>query len=88
MRAKWFLEHVCSITYRFKVHFDPALNWEKIERKTVQTAKTLIKEDCQERAIRLLYDDEDLDTLIEWRLYQLHRTSRRTSEQRLYISKP
>ena len=69
-------ENVCSITYRFKVYFDPALVWEKIDRKIVQTAQIIVKEVCQERAVQLLEKDEDFDTLIEWKLYQMHRSKR------------
>jgi len=49
------------------------LNWDKLDRSTVTAAQSMIRGECRGGDLKLVDKDEDLNDLIEWKLYQLHK---------------
>lgn len=66
-------ENICSNAYRFKLSFDPTLNWDKLDRLTVTDAQSLIKSECMGANLKLVDEDVVFNDFIEWKLYQLHK---------------
>ena len=44
-------------------------NWDKLDRSSVAAAQSMIQGECRGANLKLVDKDEDLNNLIEWKLY-------------------